>query len=407
MKNNQAIKHTIVTLLDTPAYGGAEQYVLDSSEILNRNGHKTIIYTNNEQVKKRYLEFISKNKIKNFKVKQLPFVLDAIGNWKGLLKFFVHAPFACIWLYSELSTLQKTEKNILCWLVGFTDRLALSPIIKRLHIPLIWVDIGPLQPIFTRNWKFPEFLYKLTKKYPDHFTTTSQFTLKSMMQEANICKKNITLVYPGVHTFTQKQILHFKKKGNIWRKKNITAEILVGFVGRMATENEVDLLLTAFAKSVQQTKKRMQLVLIGDGPEKMRFEKLAANLAISDKVIFTGFVSAQKKFSILAACDVFVFSRAWSWDGFGITTIEAMSVGTPVITSNFGPQKEIVLHNFNGIHFKPHDAQDLAKKIILLANSKKLRKKISTHGIQTVHKNFSYKVMEDALLTALKKVIKL
>jgi glycosyltransferase involved in cell wall biosynthesis len=426
-------KATIVTLLDTPAFGGAEQYTLDSSVFLNKNGHKIIIFTNNDHVKNRYKEYIKKNKLKNFKVHDLPYLLDAIGDWKGLTKFFLHAPGACLWFYKTLKNIVETEKKsnrkVVCLLVGFTDRLLFSPIIKKLKAKLIWVDIGPLQPVFKRNWGFPKLLYHLTKHLPDHFTTTSKFTLSSMIKIGKIKKENITLVYPGIKLYSKTQIEKFRKWGQIWRNKNLeksktsdkTKTTLIGFVGRMATENEVDLLIRAFAKTIKikgtlsgsamaqaslssSGIHLLHLVIMGDGPEKKRFQKLAESLGISNNVTFTGFISTKEKFSILATCDLFVFPRAWDWDGFGITTIEAMSVGTPVISPKFGPQMEIVKNGVNGLNFTPHNANDLSKKIIKLCKNPELRNKFSKKGLETTKDNFSYQVMKKSLLSTIKKV---
>ncbi len=143
---------------------------------------------------------------------------------------------------------------------------------------------------------------------------------------------------------------------------------------------------------------------MGDGPEKPRLTQLVTDLGIKNQVTFTGFISTNEKFSILAACDFFVFSRAWNWDGFGMTTIEAMSVGTPVITSKFGPQMEIITHGLDGLHFKAKDAGNLAKKIVEMAESKTKRTLFGKKGLITAQKYFSYDVMEKTLLGALKKL---
>lgn len=402
-------KPTIVTLIDTPAYGGAEQYILDSSYILNKQGHKIIIFTNNDHVASRYLEFIQKKKLQDFEIRKLPYLLDAIGNWKGLIKFFYHAPKACCWMYTTLKTLRRTESSVVCWFAGFSDRLLFSPIVKVLKSKLIWIEIGPLQPVFARNWGFPKLLYILTKKFADHHTTTSKYTLQSMINVGGINKKDITLVYPGVATFSAQEIKKYRQLGKNWRKKNVLEKnnlkkVLVGFVGRLATENEVDVLIRAIAIVRQNTSIDVHLVIIGDGPEKNNYQQLVRKLKIWDNVVFTGFVSTKQKFSILACCDLFVFSRSWSWDGFGITTIEALALRIPVISSNFGPQKEIIFHQKNGLLFKPKNSSDLAKKIIILAHQNLARKQYGKMGQATTQKQFSYTIMEKSLLSALQKV---
>lgn len=407
-KKSQQNQPTIITLLDTPAFGGAEQYVLDCSEILHQHGHKVLIFTNNAHVTERYLKYKKKKKLVNFEVRKLPYLLDAIGNWKGLLKFFFHAPRACVWFYRTLRQIklqeQQQENKVLCLFVGFSDRLLFSPLVKFLRTPLIWIEFGPLPPVFKRNWGFPKLLYMLTKRYPDHHITTSKYTRSTMVTNGGISPHSISLVYPGVNLFTKQEVAKLKTKGEKIRKKITQAEILIGFVGRMATETEVDVLIRAFATALPTVKKSMHLVLMGDGPEKNRFEKLAKKLNVSQHCTFTGFVSTDQKFSTLAASDIFVFPRAWSWEGFGITTIEALSVETAVITPKFGPQKEIVTHMKNGLNFKAHDHSTLALQIIKLAGSKKLRSQLAHAGFKTVNKQFTSKLMEESLLRAVNRV---
>lgn len=182
----------------------------------------------------------------------------------------------------------------------------------------------------------------------------------------------------------------------------------------MAQENEVALLIMAFKKVLSYFNSTanhvadldIHLVIIGDGPDKSDYVQLAKDLKIDDKITFTGFVTTQKKFQILSICELFVFSRSWSWDGFGMTTIEAMSVKVPVISPNFGPQKEIVNNLKNGLNFKSKNINDLAKQIIKLAKSEKLRQQFSKNGYQTAVKKFSYSQTEMALLTAISKAEK-
>lgn len=401
--------HTVITFLDTPAFGGAEQYTLDCLSILNQQGNAVILYTNNLTVKKEFLKYINSHKLVKFEIRYLPFLLDAIGNWKGLVKFFLYAPFALRWVFKELTRIKSHSKQnsseVLCLLVGFSDRLLYSPIISLLKLRLVWIEFGPLEPVFKRNWGFPKLLYFLTKHLPERFITISENTKKSMVNAAKINPKNIDLVSPAVTEMTDTKFQRYKKAGAKWRKLHIDADILISFVGRMASEKEVDLLLRAFEISYKKIKKSIHLVLIGTGPELLNYKILANQLGISDLVTFTGFVDIDEKYSILSACDVFVYPAAWAWEGFGITTIEALSVGTPVISPRFGPQMEIIENGKNGLQFEPHNAEDLAEKMSLLANNKEMQKSFSKNGLQSVRENFSYKTMEKNLLLAVEKVL--
>ncbi len=76
-------------------------------------------------------------------------------------------------------------------------------------------------------------------------------------------------------------------------------------------------------------------------------------------------------------------------EGFGMTTIEAMMVGTPVISTGAGPQKEIISDGKTGLFFKAHNDVDLSSKIEKLLSDKQLSKKIATSGRKKVLAKFS------------------
>ncbi len=392
----------IFSLLDTPAFGGAEQYMASNLKYFAEQGFSVVLATNNPKVATEIQKRVKHLPKKSFRIITAPYLLDAIGNWKGLIKFFIAAPTACVWLWRTLSQL-KQKNDVVCVLPGFSDRLLFSPFMKLLKLPVIWIEIGPLEPTFAKNWGFPRLLYRLTQHFPDHFITTSLYTLQSMIRAGQIDKKKITLVYPGTPLFSSSQKAKFAQLGQKWRtQRHLQKETLVAWIGRLAQENQLELLLNAF-KEISEKRRDIKLVVIGDGPEKEHYQIMAYELDILPHVIFTGFVTEQEKYSILATSDVFVFTRSWELDGFGMTTIEAMSLGLPVITPQFGPQQEIIEEGKSGIHFEPNIATNLAEKLKYLIEHPQKRKMLSKNAEERVEL-FSEKRMHRNMLRTLEMV---
>jgi glycosyltransferase involved in cell wall biosynthesis len=398
-------KPIIFSLLDTPAFGGAEQYLLSHLHYLSTRGYSIIVASNNAHVRKMYQEFVTTHQAHNFEVIEAPYVLDAIGNWKGLVKFFWSAPAAMRWCWVTLRNLTQ-KQPVICYLPGFSDRLLFSPLIKHLQIALIWIEIGPLAPTFTHNWGFPKLLYRLTQDCPDHFVTTSLFTKKSMITDGKIDPDQITLIYPGVKTPSLSELKKLKTLSQSWLKKHkLLKKTIITYVGRLASENEVELVIEALADLKQRhqvAEHNLHVLIIGDGPERARFQNLAKSLGVSSDITFTGFVDEETKYSLLAASDIFTFTRAWELDGFGMTTIEAMAHQVAVITSDFGPQPEIVSDAKNGLLFEPHSAKSLSQKIELLATRPKLRQQLGKRGYEFVKTTFG----SSKLLKRVEKVVK-
>lgn len=111
-----------------------------------------------------------------------------------------------------------------------------------------------------------------------------------------------------------------------------------------------------------------KLVLIGDGPERSEAEKLTRDLNLSDHVKFLGKQSALV--DLLSCADLFLLPS--QSESFGLSALEAMSCGVPVIASNIGGIPEVVSHGQTGYVAELGDVKRMAKYAIdLLTNEKK------------------------------------
>lgn len=125
-------------------------------------------------------------------------------------------------------------------------------------------------------------------------------------------------------------------------------------------------------------------VLVGDGPRREEFEQLARDLGISDRVLFLGTRSDIP--DIIGASDIGVQSS--NWEGFGLTAVEMMAGGLPVIASDVEGLKQVV--EDAGLLFPKGDDDLLAEAILSLLKNKDLysltsqscRKKASAYSIE-------------------------
>jgi glycosyltransferase involved in cell wall biosynthesis len=375
----------VLSLLDTPAFGGAEQYLLQHLYLLQRSQKfHVILATNRAEVKDRVRLDGSQ-----IELIHLPYRLDAIGNWKGLLKYIIQAPIALVWFLITLVSLAKKYKKIIVYTPGFSDRMLFSPFIKLLGHRLVWLEFGPLQPLFKRNWGFPKLLYKLGTPYPDKVITISEYTKKCLLRDTDIPPQKIQIIYPTTPKISEQELRTFRRAGAAWRKKyRLENKKLITFVGRLASEKEVDLLIKAF-HILSHKINNLHLVIVGDGPERPLYEQLTDTLKLKRSVLFTGFVSESIKKMILATSDVFVFPSAWELEGFGMTTIEAMMLETPIVSSGAGPQAEIIEHQKTGLIFSEHTPQGLATQISQILSVDTKASFLASNGRSKVIQYFS------------------
>ncbi len=111
-----------------------------------------------------------------------------------------------------------------------------------------------------------------------------------------------------------------------------------------------------------------KLLLVGDGPDRNECEKLARELGISDKVKFLGM---QTSFiELLSISDIFLLPS--QSESFGLSALEAMSCGVPVVASNIGGIPEVIEHGECGYVAELGDTERMSKYVVdLLENPKK------------------------------------
>jgi N-acetyl-alpha-D-glucosaminyl L-malate synthase BshA len=109
-------------------------------------------------------------------------------------------------------------------------------------------------------------------------------------------------------------------------------------------------------------KKKSQLLLAGDGPERYALEVLCRELNLCDRVTFIGKVRDTKH--VLEMADVFVLPS--ETESFGLAALEAMAQGVPVISSNTGGIPEVNIHGVTGFMSEVGDVEDMAKNALFM-----------------------------------------
>lgn len=136
-------------------------------------------------------------------------------------------------------------------------------------------------------------------------------------------------------------------------------EPLAVYVGRMAREKQIDVVLRAWPQVRHRTGAR--LVLVGDGPDRARLTPLAE----ASHAIWLPFVKDRSRVAdIMAAADILVAPSPI--ETFGLAALEAMACGTPVLAAHEGGAGELVLRSGGGATFAPGDAQSLRDAAVAL-----------------------------------------
>ncbi len=146
-------------------------------------------------------------------------------------------------------------------------------------------------------------------------------------------------------------------------------QILLVFVGRVVPIKRLDLLLAALARA-RESDPRLCLALAGDGEERPRLERRAAELGIAVEVRFLGYRRELRP--LFAAADAAVISS--DNEGTPVSLIEAAAAGLPAVATDVGGVREVVGEE-TGIVVPPGDEAALAGALLRLAGDAQLRQR--------------------------------
>jgi len=163
------------------------------------------------------------------------------------------------------------------------------------------------------------------------------------------------------------------KDRNIRYRLKAEDKIIFLYVGRLAAEKDLDIIMESIGIVNSSHADKVQFVFVGDGPYAKQMKERSY-----DNVVFTGYLKGQELSAIYASSDVFVFPSGT--ETFGNVVLEAMASGLPVIAVNSGGVKDNVINGHNGLMCPPRNVSGLADAIIKMAEDKQFIESLGTNA---------------------------
>jgi len=164
----------------------------------------------------------------------------------------------------------------------------------------------------------------------------------------------------------------------------------------------VDILIKVISR-LKSDYPEIELLVVGDGPEKENLVKLSNELNIHDKINFVGGVYDEKQLGLhLLSSSIYVLAGMG-----GLSINEAMSFGKPVICSFCdGTEKELVRSGFNGYIFEDGNENDLYVKIKNLLDDKEAIIKMGENSLHIIKNEININTVINGYLKAFNYVLK-
>ena len=220
--------------------------------------------------------------------------------------------------------------------------------------------------------KFRRFFWTLFSKNVHMVTCPTQSTLKKLDSFKIFPKEKLKLLYDPILKVNS---INTKKKEKIENKFLKTDYILS--IGRLTKQKNFFLLINAFKEIIKEYP-NLKLIILGEGEDREKLEKLIKNLNLENIVFLEGY--KKNIFNYLHNCECYISSSLYEDPGF--TLIESGFLNKPVIAadSNTGPS-EILNDSNNGFLFKNNDKISLVNQYLYF-------KKLSATEIMKKKKNF-------------------
>lgn len=159
------------------------------------------------------------------------------------------------------------------------------------------------------------------------------------------------------------------------------------FIGQLTPRKGYDLLLRALPHVLERyPTATVQLVSGLNLEDQARLEQLARALGVAERINLRGRVDDAELVNLYRAADLYVTPTRY--EGFGLTLLEAMAAGCPLIATDIPVVNETVQHGVNGWLTRYNDPVDLAREIVTLLDDPALRARIVRGGRETIATRF-------------------
>ncbi len=253
---------------------------------------------------------------------------------KNPIKYLLIFPFFISQLFSLFIINKKNDYDAINshWLIpqGLSGIL----VAKLFKIPHIVSVHG--SDLFSLNNKFFLFLKKIVLNNSDYIICNSYFTEKELIKRFKKYKNKIIVIPVPIeeeYFFKKTAVL---KNNNLIKQLSIEKDTkIIVFIGRVVEEKGLGLIIRGLSYMDKVCKNiKWKLIVGGDGKDLLKFKKLAKSLNIDKKIKFLGWLDTKKVADLLSIADLFVGISLSGKEGFGLTYLEAIISGVPIISSN-------------------------------------------------------------------------
>ena len=268
-------------------------------------------------------------------------------------------------------------------------------LVWRFHDVLSPIDFSPL---FIRIIRF------LGNWLPNKILAVSMIT-KEFLVKNGLREDKIDVIFGGIDS----ELFEIEDLSKDIRKElGIESKVkLVGCIGRIIPEKGQKSLLLAIPEVIRECPETFFLIIgeifLKDEEYKKELFEIIKKNRIEDRIRFAGF--RKDIGDVIRSLDIVVFPSLVP-ESFGLSVLEAMALGKPVIASNTGGVGEIIEDGVTGMLIEPNHPEQIADRIIRLFSNKEIYNSIAQRAKEMADKRFSLPKYVTAMEEAFKEALR-
>jgi len=363
----------ILLVITKGELGGAQFFVLNLAKILKKLNYEIVVAFGDG-------EFLA-NELKNSNI--------PIYNFKNL-KRTINIFSNLLFIFEIKKYLDKNNFNIVHFNSSNSLFGCLGAKMSKIRVKTIFTFHG--LSVLDKNYKINfifKFFYKLFFKLFLFFVDKNIFVSKNNFEDAKKINlvKNGEVIYNGIDNINF--LSEEEAKKNILEKCNIKNDkYIVGSIGRLAYAKNYEFIIDIFSE-ILKIKEDSIFIIIGNGEEKTKYEKLIKENGLENKIFLLGNINNASKY--LKGLDFFILPSRY--EGLSLTLIEALNSGVPILASNVGGNNEII--NMEEEIFKVNNKEDFLYKFKKLIEDENLKYKIRENNLKQSEKFKLEKMAEE------------
>lgn len=366
----------------SPAFGGAAGVPYYLSKELARRGHKVTLYTSDLKLSKEYLTIDAE--------------IHAFKTWLSLAGFQ-----ATPGMISRAEEETRHYNVIHMHNYRTFQNIVMHYYAKRYNVPYVLQAHGSLTTFFQKE-KLKKIFdaiwgYKILRD-ASKFIAVTQLEIEHY-KSMGIDEDKIVVIPNGIDL---SEFDNLPKRGEFKKKYNLGSnQKVILYLGRIHKTKGLDLLVRAFA-GLSESLTDARLVIVGsDDGYLSSLRSLIANLKVDTSILFTGPLYGQEKLEAYVDADVYALPS--SYEIFGITILEALACGTPIVMTGACGIADVIDGQAGLV--VPYDEELLRKALLDILGDDQKRQQFSEKGKLLVREKFNWRNIAEQVEALYEKVL--